>query len=268
MTLPVYLTFHGDLSRFLRRRFVGTGSGGMVERTLTGKTAVKDVIEACGVPHPEVDLIVVTVANKGRRALVFTDPVDPLNGPASLDVFPVPAPEDMLPGAPRLQLPRRQNRFVLDGHLGTLARNLWLLGVDARYGRALDDDQLADLAAREDRALLTRDRGLLMRAAVGPGYCLRSGEGEAQTGEVLRRFDPPLVPFTRCLRCGAPTAVVAKAEVASALADEPLTRQFYEDFRRCPGCGQIYWPGSHHGKLIARVGRLLGMRRESPSDNG
>jgi uncharacterized protein with PIN domain len=107
--------------------------------------------------------------------------------------------------------------------------------------------------ARENRALLTRDRRLLMHAIVQHGYCPRSQKADEQTIEVLRRFklSALIAPFKRCLRCNALLKQVAKADVIDEL--EPLTKIYYEQFRRCPDCGRVYWSGSHYEKLKKRI---------------
>jgi uncharacterized protein len=208
---------------------------------------VKDAIEACGVPHPEIDLI-----------LVNQQPVDfgfSLQSDASIEVYPLSGPDELFPGS-RLQ-PRGQNGFVADGHLGKLARDLRLLGIDVAYAALAADAELVALTVAEDRALLTRDRRLLMHAAVRAGYYPRSQIAEEQTREVLRRFvlRERVAPFIRCLRCNGLVAPVSKEEVWEEL--EPLTKIYYQSFRRCHVCGQIYWRGSHSGKLLRRVERLL-----------
>jgi len=204
---------------------------------------VKDVIESCGVPHPEVDLILVD----GR-------PVDfdyTIGDNAKIEVFPV-GDQYTQWKEKRLQ-PNIIMIFVIDGHLGRLARNLRLLGFDAAYDPRADDQQLLALMKSENRALLTRDRRLLMHAIVQHGYCPRSQKPDEQTIEVLRRFHllKSIAPFTRCLRCNELLEKVAKDDVIEKL--EPLTKMYYEQFRRCTGCGQIYWPGSHFSKLQKRL---------------
>ena len=246
----VTLTFHGGLSYFLRREH---RHGGPLRRPLAEKTAVKDVIESCGVPHPEVDLIV--AAGEGTVGFGWQ-----VTGPVALEVHSAPAPADLLPAAPRLQ-GGAPARFVADGHLGKLVRNLRLLGFDTAYERDADDPRLLEIMAHEGRTLLTRDRPLLMHGIVRHGYCPRSDESEEQTRETLRRFGlhPTLsASFTRCLHCNGLLAPVAKSEVLAELADEPLTLRYHDEFRRCPGCGRIYWPGTHAPKLAALVGRLCG----------
>ncbi len=250
----VELSFTKDLHSFLRRE--GRDGQGTIRRTLSEKTAVKDVVEACGVPHSEVDLIVVD--GEEPQAVDFAWQVQ---APACLRVYGAPAPADVLPFAPRLQ-GGAPWRFVADGHLGKLARNLRLLGLDTVYERDADDPRLLEIMAADDRVLLTRDRPLLMHGVVRHGYCPRSDESEAQTRETLRRFGlgrggAELVPFSRCLHCNGLLEAVAKSEVLTPLADEPLTLRFYDEFRRCPGCGRIYWPGTHTQRLAALVARLL-----------
>lgn len=253
----VELTFHGDLAGFLRRELRRTKT---IRRVLVEKTAVKDVIEACGVPHPEVDLIIATSENGGGPCAVDFSWV--VQAPVSLEIHGVPAPADVQPQAARLQV-RTWNRFVADGHLGTLARNLRLLGLDTAYDRDADDRRLLEIMIEEERALLTRDRRLLMHSIVRHGYCPRSSDGEEQTGEIIRRFGllgkvGQLAPYRRCIRCNGLLEPVAKSEILATLAAEPLTLRYYDEFRRCTGCGRIYWPGTHFKKLATRVAKLIG----------
>lgn len=211
------------------------------------KTSVKDAIEACGVAHPEIDLI-----------LVGDQPVDfayPLQADARIEIFPVPAPPRLFP-ASRLQR-REERRFVADGHLGKLTRDLRLLGIDVVCSPRASDAELVALSSGEDRALLTRDRPLLMHAAVRTGYYPRSQLAEEQAREVIKRSElrAIIAPFTRCVRCNGLLFPISKAEIIEQL--EPLTKIHYATFRRCCECGQIYWGGSHFGKLQARIKRLL-----------
>ena len=254
----VELTFSSDPAPFLRREWRGCGHA--VRRTLAEKTTVKDVIEACGVPHPEVDLIVVRGEQDvaGSRAVDFAWQVQ---APVRLQIYGVPAPAEVTPQAPRLQ-ECPPARFVADGHLGKLACNLRLLGLDTVYECDANDPRLLEIMVAQDRVLLTRDRPLLMHGIVRHGYCPRSCESEAQTREVLRRFGlkrggAELTPFTRCLHCNGLLEEVNKSEVLAPLADEPLTLRYYDDFRRCLGCQRIYWPGTHTQKLASLVTRLL-----------
>jgi hypothetical protein len=238
----VRLNFHGDLDFFVRP----VARGRSIERSLGEKTAVKDVIEACGIPHPEIDLI-----------LVNGQPVDfdySIANDADIEVYPVGS------GCTDFKQERLQvsvnTTFVADGHLGRLARNLRLLGFDVVYDPHAEDRQLLCVMERENRALLTRDRRLLMHAVVKTGYFPRSQNSDEQTVEVIRRFDllGSIAPFTRCLRCNAPLQKVSKAEIIQRL--EPLTKIYYDQFRRCTGCEKIYWPGSHFSRLKRRLEQI------------
>jgi uncharacterized protein len=238
----VRLRFHGDLNVFLGSR----GHDAVIERPLTEKTSVKDVIESCGVPHPEVDLILVDEESVGFDHTVIGD--------AKVEVFPVEN-RNTVHTEKRLQT-TGISRFVADGHLGRLTRNLRLLGFDVAYPKNADDRQLLEVMAHENRALLTRDRRLLMHRIVRQGYYPRSQNADEQTIEVIRRFDLSklIEPFTRCLRCNAPLEEAAKADIIDKL--EPLTKIYYNQFRRCPDCKQIYWSGSHFPKLQKRIQEL------------
>jgi uncharacterized protein with PIN domain len=235
----VRLRFHGDLNFFL----VSKAGDAVIERALAEKTSIKDVIESCGVPHPEVDLILVDEDSVGFDQTLAKD--------ANVEVFPVEN-RDTVRTEKRLQT-IGISRFVADGHLGGLTRNLRLLGFDIAYDQNADDRQLLNVMARENRGLLTRDRRLLMHAIVQHGYYPRSQNADEQTVEVVRRFDLSelIAPFTRCLRCNALLEQTAKAEIIDKL--EPLTKIHYDQFRRCPGCKQIYWSGSHFPKLQKRI---------------
>jgi uncharacterized protein with PIN domain len=147
-------------------------------------------------------------------------------------------------------------RFVLDVHLGRLAEHLRLLGFDTAYTNDADDHELAAESASAGRWLLTRDRGLLMRAIVTHGYLVRSETPRLQALEVVRRFDlfDEVAPFTRCARCNAGLEPVDKAEIAHQL--EPGTRRDHDTFVRCTGCAQLYWQGSHAPALRAFVDEI------------
>ena len=158
-SFTVRLTFHGDLAFFLTRK------RSIVERRLNERTSVKDIVEACGVPHTEVDLV-----------LVDGQPVDfsrVIGSEAGVEVFPIRSRPVTLFPENQLQV-RGIRKFVADGHLGKLVRDLRLLGINVVYDRDAEDRQLVKTSNAQDRALLTRDRHLLMHAAVRHGYYLRS----------------------------------------------------------------------------------------------
>ncbi len=222
--------------------------GEVMRRPFRPHQTVKDVIEAAGVPHTEVDLV-----------LVNGEPVGFSHRPTAGDrvtVYPVFETLDI--GSVNRLRPRplRDVRFVVDVHLGRLARLLRLLGFDARWSNDLDDEALTAIGESEHRIVLTRDRGLLKRRRVTHALFVHSERPVEQATEVVQRLDLAnrLAPFTRCLRCGGELVAASKAEVLDRL--EPLTRRHYHEFRRCRGCGQVYWRGSHHARLAQLVERI------------
>lgn len=245
----VSLRLHGDLNDFLPPRV----RDHELRRSVVGRPGAKDLLEAVGVPHPEVGRLTINGHPASLSDRVGDgDRVEawPWEG---VGAFP-DRPDGVPPKASRADREGhgialvQQPRFVLDGHLGRLAAYLRMLGFDAWYRRDADDRELAALAA-EGRILLTRDRDLLKRSAVRLGAYLRSDRPTDQILEVVRRFAPPETwqPFGRCLRCNARLEPVAKARILHRLP--PLTRILYDEFRRCPNCDALYWSGSHHVRM-------------------
>jgi uncharacterized protein with PIN domain len=242
----VRLSFSEDLTFFLKPK------SSKRTKVLREKTSVEDIIESCGVPHAEVDVIVANGCAVDFSHTVAADAEVLVAGVAALpELFP----------EKRLQT-RRVTSFVADGHLGKLARILRLLGFDVAYDKDANDAQLLATMLGEHRALLTRDRRLLMHSVAKHGRFLRSQNAEEQAAEVIERFDlaPVAAPHSRCLACNAPLEYVAKADVLGQL--EPLTRRYYHEFRRCTRCARIYWRGSHFEKLECRVRRLTCAEQE------
>ena len=224
--------------------------GAPMRRRVRPHKTVKDIVEALGIPHTEVDLI---LADGQSVGFSHRPPVG-----ARLAVYPVFESLDIAPVGRLRPSPLRDPRFVVDVNLGRLARLLRLVGFDVRYDRHLDDEALADIGDEEHRIVLTRDRRLLQRRKVTHGLFVRADRPLDQIVDVLRRLDlgRRLAPFSRCLRCGGPLTKVNKAEVLDRL--EPLTRQHYDDFAQCDGCGRVYWNGSHHRRLEELVGTIVG----------
>ena len=220
-----------------------------VRRPFRSHQTVKDVLEAMGIPHTEVDLILV---NGSSRDFSYRPSIGD-----RIAAYPMFEALDVGSTARLRPVPLRDTRFVVDVNLGRLARLLRVLGFDVWWSTDADDATLAHVSLGEQRILLTRDRGLLKRRAITHGLFIHSQDPEQQTLEVIRRLDlaQRLAPFTRCVRCNGTLAAVPKDEVIDQL--EPLTRQYYEKFSRCTQCGRIYWPGSHYAKLVRLIERLL-----------
>jgi uncharacterized protein with PIN domain len=213
-----------------------------------GNPSIKDAIEAQGVPHTEVDLIVVNNVSVGFEYHLK-------NGDC-VEVFPVFSNRTVSPIVKLRDEPFRNPRFILDVHLGKLARLMRLLGFDALYRNDYDDPEIVQLSVEEHRAILTRDRQLLHAKVIKYGYWLRSTNPEEQVSEVINRFDlkKSIVPFNRCLVCNGTLEAVEKQAVESAL--EPKTKEYFNTFYRCIQCQKIYWKGSHFEKLAEIAVRL------------
>ncbi|MFN2556872.1 MAG: Mut7-C RNAse domain-containing protein [Nitriliruptorales bacterium] len=233
--------FYGDLGRLAWEadRF------GQAEVTFDVARSVKDVVESCGVPHTEIELLLVNGESAGFDRLI--DDGD------RISVFPPFHQLDVEHVSRVRPPPLGEPRFLLDIHLGRLAGRLRLLGFDCVYGNDDSDERLATVARREQRWLLTRDRGLLMRSSVTHGYCLRSQVPTQQAVEVVQRFDLAgrLAPFSRCVRCNGLLQEVDKGAVEHRL--EARTRSLHDEFRECVSCRRLYWKGSHHPYLTRFV---------------
>ena len=242
-TSTVELRAYGELADLL----AGGGPERAAERPLEPHQTVKDVVEAAGIPHTELDLVVVD----GE-----TVPLSHRPSPGDrLAVYPT---LHRLAPPGRLQPPPTgEVRFVADVHLGGLARLLRLLGFDVRAPDDVDDEAIVALAAEEGLIVLTRDRGLLKRRRVARGVFVRSDDPETQAIDVVRHLElaDRIRPLTRCLRCGGLLGPAAKVDVLDQL--EPLTRRHHHVFRRCARCGRAYWAGSHQPHLERRVARLV-----------
>lgn len=249
-----HFRFYAELNDFLppQRRFQ------RIEHPFQGRPAVKDLIEALGVPHTEVDLILVDGASVGFEHI--------LRGGEQVSVYPVFESIDISPVLRVRPEPLREVRFVLDIHLGRLAGYLRLVGFDARYRNDYEDAELAQVARVEGRILLTKDRGVLKRTQVTHGYCVRSSHPREQLLEVLRRFDlfASIEAFSRCLRCNDHIEPVPKEAVLELLPQQ--TRKHFDDFYQCSGCGRVYWQGSHYDRMLRFVTGILEAEPPSTAD--
>lgn len=212
-----------------------------------GRPAVKDAIEAQGVPHPEVDLILVhgTPVSFEKR----------ITAGDRISVYPwiesIPRPEDAL--RPPWPEPLR---FVCDVHLGQLARYLRMMGVDTWYETDCSDPTLAQIGRDEDRILLTRDLGLLKRGQVRRGAFLRAQSPREQLAEVVARFpiEDALDPLSRCLECN----LRLREAPATAVQEQvpPRALEAYDHFVQCPSCEQVFWEGTHVDRMQRLIDRI------------
>jgi uncharacterized protein with PIN domain len=240
-----FLRFYGELSLFLsvERRQV------TFAHEFRERVAVKDVVESYGVPHTEVDLLLVSGVSQPFSHI--------LEDGARVSCYPRFHALDV--GAVSLVRPPGPTRptFLLDSHLGSLAAYLRMAGFDTSYGNDAHDEDLAATSAAEDRVLLTRDVGLLKRGAVRLGCYIHETSPRLQLLEVFRRFELAghVRPFTRCLRCNTVIEPCAKEAVLDRVP--PRSRDHYDEFWRCSGCGRVYWKGSHYARMAQFIQRVV-----------
>jgi len=240
----IELRFYEELNDFLAPALRKVA----IPHAFDRRASVKDVIESFGVPHTEVDIILVNGHSVDFSYLVRDGD--------RISVYPVFESLDISPLVRLRPAPLRTPAFVLDSNLGRLARYLRLLGFDCLYENNFDDATVASIAAREQRIVLTRDRALLQRKLITRGYFVREVRPRPQVKEVLARFDlyRLVTPFKRCIRCNGELQVVDKQAIEQRL--EPKTRKYFDTFRMCTDCGQIYWQGSHHARSLRLIEEL------------
>jgi len=246
MSASIQIRFYEELNDFLppERRKVN------FQHSFKLPESIKDMIEALGVPHTEVDLILVN-----GRSVDFNYPVQDGD---QFSVYPVFEALDITPVTRLRPVPLRVTRFVLDTHLGRLAAYLRLFGFDTLYRNDYDDRTLADISARQHRIILTRDKRLLMRKQITHGYYVRAIHPQKQLLEIIGRFDllKAQQPFTRCMHCNGKIQPIEKAEIEAHLP--PRTKTWYDSFWQCEQCRKIYWKGSHYRRLQQLIDTING----------
>lgn len=245
--------FYEELNDFLaplhrRREF---------ERACARAATVKHEIEALGVPHTEVELVLVNGESVGFERIIREGD--------RIAVYPKFERFDVSSLVRVRERPLREPRFVADAHLGALARLMRLTGFDTVYSNTIDDDEIERLCVEQARIVLTRDRELLKRRTITHGCYVRALQPQRQLHEIFARLDlaGSARPFTLCLSCNAPLRAVDKAQVLDALP--PVAREIYDRFSTCDACRRVFWEGSHWRRLRAIVDEALAAGRDSSS---
>jgi hypothetical protein len=205
---------------------------GDVRVRVDGSSTLLHIVESLGVPRTEIGQLQVggrTVPGSARA-----------RAGEVIDVLAVSRPQQIA-----------DPRFLLDVHLGTLARRMRLLGIDTEYHNDATDDQIIVRAAADRRAVLTQDRGLLRRRGLVAGAYVRGERPDDQLADVLDRFAVPLNPWSRCLLCNGLLEPIDPQEVRHLL--QPGTRRSYTSFYWCAACRRPFWRGAHAWRLDAIV---------------
>jgi uncharacterized protein with PIN domain len=241
MTLAAF-RFHAELNDFLvplhrHREFTAPCS-----RNATAK----HMIEALGVPHTEVGLLLINDVPAGLDQL--------LEDGDRVTVHPVVPPETAEDDATEAL------RFVADAHMGGLAHLLRLCGFDTLYDNHYADAEIEVIASDENRIVLTRDRELLKRRTIARGCYVHALKPIQQIAEVSQRYQltAQAQPFSRCLACNASLRHIDKTEVTGRVPTGVYQRQ--ERFSTCVACQRIFWEGSHWQRMkgvLTQLGVLL-----------
>jgi len=204
-----------------------------------GQASIKDTLEALGIPHTEIERMVVN----GRK-VNFTHRMKEVD---NVLIYPH--------GTPKNQGPffLKPAKFACDVHLGKLARHLRLMRLDTIYKINITDQELFNISQKEKRVLLTRDIGILKNNRATRAFFVYNTSPEKQWKEIIKRFkwSTSVKPFSRCLECNGKIKRTAKSKVLKFL---PLkVQKFYKMFYQCADCRKIYWQGSHYQKLLKMI---------------
>lgn len=261
MTTPKVITeiritirFYEELNDFLKNYSTKED----IVFSFNGKRSIKDLIESFGVPHVEVDLILVNGNSEGFEYIIQNND--------RISVYPMFESYNVKAISKVRVKPLRDTKFVLDVHLGKLARYLRLLGFDTDYKRYRDDPELAIISQNEKRILLTCDRKLLMRSIVTHGLIIRASDPRRQILEILNRLDlwDDIKPFTRCLTCNSEIREIKeKSDEFNSIYSElpPNVKSWCKEISKCIGCNKVYWKGTHYDKLELFVDEIINEKK-------
>lgn len=236
--------FYEELNDFLPRKWRKKSFA----YSFTGTTTVKNIIEAIGVPHAEIDLILVNGESVGFDFILM--------GGENISVYPVFESFDISTILRLRAKPLRKIRFIVDVNLGKLAQKLRLLGFDTLFRNHYDDNDIVTDAAKQNRIILTRDIGVLKHSAVTHGYFIRNDDPKKQLAEVIERLQLQnhFRPFSRCSVCNSQMKLVDKSKVQDKLYADTL--EMYDEFWQCAGCKKVYWEGSHYDRIVEWIDRI------------
>lgn len=234
MSREARFRFYGALNDFLPP----DRQGAYIPLSFNSGQSVKHLVESLGVPHTEIERILANGQVVDFGYLVEDGDL--------VEVYPLTRQPDVA-----------GRKFVVDNHLGRLAVYLRMLGFDTLYRNDYQDAELANISEQEGRILLTRDRRLLMRNQVTQGYCVRDRIPRRQLAEVVERFAlrEQVGSFRRCMRCNELLQPVDKEAIIDRL--QPLTKRYFEEFRICTQCDQVYWKGSHYERMQKLIDQVV-----------
>lgn len=237
MVKSISIRFYEELNDFLpsikRKK--------RLEHNFIDRTSIKDLIESFGVPHTEVDLILVNGSSVNFSYLI--------NDGDDVSVYPVFESLDITDAQHLRSKPLRKPKFILDVQLGSLAKYMRMVGLDTIYKNSFSDEEIVKISLKERRAILTKAKGILKRSDVTHGYWIRNTKTIEQLKEVLHRFDlkNQINEFSRCLICNSNLKKISKEKIIDLLPAKVKEQQ--NTFYVCIHCDKIFWKGSHYTKM-------------------
>ena len=241
----VYLRFYEELNDFLSTLKKKT----RFEHNFIDRTSVKDLIESFGVPHTEIDLILVNGKSVSFDYII--------NDKDDISVYPVFESFDISDVQKLRAGPLRDPKFICDVHLGKLAKNLRMLGLDTFYKNSITKNEIVLTSMNENRVILTRDGGLLKIKNVTHGYYIRNTDPIKQTSEVINRFhlEKTMKRFSRCLRCNTVLKTVQKEMIMERIPEKVKASQ--DEYFICSNCDRIFWKGTHYKNMLIKIESLI-----------
>jgi len=239
-----FFRFYEELNDFLPNKFKKI----RFEHSFNERASIKDMIESLGIPHTEIDLILVN--NKSVNFNYIIKDQD------DISVYPVFESFDISEVQHLRSKPLRKPKFILDVHLGKLAKLMRIAGIDSLYQNDFEDDEIVKLALKNNRAILTRNIGLLKRKEVSHGYFVRNRNAEKQLPEIIERFQLKKIikPFSRCIECSSILHKIEKEKVIHRIP--PKVKYYLNEFYICSNCDKIYWKGTHYDKMSKMLEEL------------
>jgi len=219
------------------------------ETMFKGKRSIKDMIESLGVPHTEVDLILVDGKSVDFNYI--------LQDKDRVSVYPVFESLNITNVTHLRKIPLRRNKFIADINLGNIVKYMRALGLDLFYDSLLSTREIIKISKRENRIILTKDSKLLKFKDVSHGIFIRPDTTIEQIRRIINYLDikDDLKPFSRCLQCNTLLDVVPKENILNKIP--PMTIEFCDEDVQCQSCNKIYWKGTHYINMMKVVKQIL-----------
>ncbi len=225
-----------------------------------GKRSVKDMIESLGVPHTEVDIILVN-----GRSVDFNYILREGDKISVYPAFEKPDIEDLVHLCSTFP---SHTKFIADINLGDIVKYMRVLGFDVYFDPSLSPREIIKYAKRYGRTIITKSRKLLKFREIDNGLLLYAGTTEEQIRGIISRLGlkRSVKPFSRCLRCNKVLVNIAKEKIEDRIP--PKTRSFCDRYAYCKDCNRIYWEGTHVFEMRKLINRILGAPERPEGTNG